>query len=388
MPIRFRPALSLAALALGWSLAAPVGAQSTQSQQAQARKQLNALHQQMQHLTEAQLATRSQQQAVTATLARQAQAVAVAAKAVRQSDQAISAKQQELDQLLQQRSDLKSQLDQQRKAIGDLLRAAYSLGQGSDLRLLLGDDDLGRIARALMYSHYFQQDRQRRIATLMAQLAQLQQLEAQIRDQQQALQQTRQQRSRQQQQLAQQRAAQQKLLDQTNARYQTQAQKLAALKEDEASLNQMLARLQRALDEAAKAAARESRQNPSAPTSRGNIRGNLPWPALGPVRRHGNGVLIAAAQGSEIHAVARGRVVFIGFLRGYGTLIILNHGDGWTSGYGNTETQLYKVGDQVEAGQAIATASAATNDDNSGVYFELRHRLTPVDPQAWLSTHR
>ncbi|WP_041270625.1 murein hydrolase activator EnvC family protein [Frateuria aurantia] len=387
MPIRFRSA-PLACLLLGSMLTAPASAQSTRSQQAQARKQLHELHQQVQDLTEAREATRSQQQSVTAALARQAQAVAMAARSVRQTEQALGAKQQELDTLLQQRDALKLQLQQQRQAIGELLRAAYSLGQGSDLRLLLGDDDVGRIARALMYSHYFQQDRQRRVAALMGQLAQLQQLEGQIRDQQQLLQQTRQLRSRQQQQLARQRAAQQKLLDQTNARYQTQGQKLAALRQDEASLNQMLARLQRALDEAARAAARESRQNPSAPTSRGNIRGNLPWPAKGAVRRHGNGVLIAAAQGSEIHAVARGRVVFIGFLRGYGTLIILNHGDGWTSGYGNTETQLCKVGDQIEAGQTLATASAATDNDNSGVYFELRHRLTPTNPEAWLSAHR
>ena len=70
------------------------------------------------------------------------------------------------------------------------------------------------------------------------------------------------------------------------------------------------------------------------------------------VNSYGNGVLIKASGGSEIHAVARGRVIYAGFLRGYGMLLILNHGNGWMSMYGNNETLLHGVGDQVEAGEA------------------------------------
>jgi septal ring factor EnvC (AmiA/AmiB activator) len=68
------------------------------------------------------------------------------------------------------------------------------------------------------------------------------------------------------------------------------------------------------------------------------------------VNSYGNGVLIKANGGSEIHAVARGRVIYAGFLRGYGMLLIVNHGNGWMSMYGNNETLLHGVGDQVEAG--------------------------------------
>ena len=79
--------------------------------------------------------------------------------------------------------------------------------------------------------------------------------------------------------------------------------------------------------------------------------------------------------------------MYAAFLRGYGMLIILNHGDGWLSMYGNNESLLHNVGDQVQAGQALGTASAPLGV-NTGVYFELRHNNKPVDPRSWLAKRR
>jgi septal ring factor EnvC (AmiA/AmiB activator) len=88
-----------------------------------------------------------------------------------------------------------------------------------------------------------------------------------------------------------------------------------------------------------------------------------------------------------VHAVARGRVVYAHFMRGYGQLIILNHGNGWLSMYGNNETLLHGVGDDVAAGEALGTA-VLTTSDSTGVYFELRQNGKPVDPRGWLSQKR
>jgi septal ring factor EnvC (AmiA/AmiB activator) len=225
----------------------------------------------------------------------------------------------------------------------------------------------------------------------MGDLAKLQDLEASIQTEQQALKDTRSQREQQAKQLQQQRSEQQKLVAQTDAQYKDQAQKLAALKQNEQSLNDLVAKLQKAIDDAAREAERAARANPIAPTPSGkgtaNIRGNLPWPASGVVNTYGNGVLIKANGGSEVRAVARGRVIYAAFLRGYGMLLILNHGDGIMSMYGNNETLLRGVGDQVDAGQAVGTASAPTGV-NTGVYFELRQNNKPVDPRSWLSRQR
>ncbi|MGB3837630.1 MAG: peptidoglycan DD-metalloendopeptidase family protein [Rhodanobacter sp.] len=361
--------------------AAPAGQHGSRAEQAAARQKLADLRRKMEALAAEQADTAARRDSMNAELAKQANALAAAARAVRETDAALAAGQKQLDELQQQRDTLQGELQHQRAAIADLLRATYTLGHGSDLRLLLGDEDVARIARALVYSQYFQRDRVQRVEKLMGDLARLQELESSIAAQQQTLQATKAQREQQAQQLARQRAARQKLAAETDAKYKDQAQRLAAMKQNAQSLNQLLDKLQKAIDEAA---APQRGQPP--PSRSADIRGKLPWPASGAVNPFGNGVLIKAAAGSEVHAVARGRVIYAGFLRGYGMLLILNHGNGWMSMYGNNESLLHGVGDEVEAGEAIGTASAVTGV-NTGVYFELRKNGQPVDPASWLRKH-
>ncbi len=377
-------------LALAAAAPAPAAQKDARSEQAQAQQKLSEVRTRMEALAKEQADTAARRDSANAALAKQANAVSAAARSLRQTDAELAAKQQALAQLQQQRADLQQDLDGQHAAIAELLRATYALGRGSDLRVLLGDDDVARVARALAYSKYFQEDRLQRVHKLMGDLARLQDLEAQISSEQQALQAARDQRQQQTRQLEQQRAAQQKLYAQIDAQYKDQGQRLGELKQNEQSLNQLVDKLQKAIEEAQREAERAARANPAAPSTGGggaNIRGNLPWPSPGTVRSYGNGVLIASPRGSEVHAVARGRVVYANFLRGYGMLIILNHGDGWLSMYGNNESLLHGVGDQVEAGQAVGTASAVTGI-NTGVYFELRKNNKPVDPRTWLSKRR
>jgi len=386
LPRAFAPVLILLALAA----VVPASAQDTSRQQAEARQQLAELRSKMQALAREQAQTAAHRDSANAALARQANALADAGRALHEADAALAAKQQELEQLQQQRGELQQRLAGQRAAIADLLRATYTLGRGTDLRLLLGDQDLAQITRALAYSKYFQQDRAARVARLMEELGHLQQLEADITAEQQALAASRAERAGKAQVLVAQRSAQQKLVAQANAKYKDEAQRLAAMKQNAQSLDQLVDKLQRAIEEAAREAARKARPSPAAPGRSGgkaDIRGNLPWPAAGAVVNYGNGVLIKAAGGSEVHAVARGRVVYAAFLRGYGMLIILNHGDGWMSMYGNNESLLHGVGDQVEAGQALGTATPPTGI-NTGVYFELRQGNKPVDPRGWLAKRR
>jgi septal ring factor EnvC (AmiA/AmiB activator) len=388
---------TLLATALTLSSSFPAIASTAQdsraeAEQAQAKQQLTDLRARMQALAKEQADTAAKRDNVNAELAKQSDAVAAAAKAVRDTDAQIAAKQQQLDQLQTQRSALNQRLNSQRAAIADLLRATYAVGHGSDLRLLLGDEDIARIARSLQYSKYFQQDRLQKVQQLMTELTKLQDLETQITTEQQALEATRAQRQQQAAALQQQRKQQQQVASQIDAQYKNQAQKLAALKQNEQSLNELLSKLQKAIDDAAREAARKARSNPTVPSGEtgkamANIRGNLPWPAPGPVHSFGNGVLIGAPRGADVKAVARGRVVYAHFMRGYGQLIILSHGNGWLSMYGNNETLLHGVGDDVAAGEVVGTAMLSTGD-NTGVYFELRQNGKPVDPRTWLSQKR
>jgi len=353
------------------------------AEQQDARQKLEGVRKDIETLTREQRETANARDSANAALARQAEQVSAAARAVRETEVELEQRRHDLDQLNAQRAEMQAGLDKQKDALGDLLRATYTLGRGSDLQLLLGDEDVNRISRALAYSRYFQENRVERIRSLLADLSRLQEVEAAITAEQQKLEASRTERETRAKDLEKQRAEQQKLVAETDSKYKDQAQRMAALKQNEQDMNALVARLQKVIDEAAKAA--EPAPAPKgAPASApmGNLRGNLPWPANGPVHAYGNGVIIVAPRGSEVKAVSRGRVVFASFLRGYGMMIIVNHGNGFMSMYGNNETLLHGVGDTVEAGEAVGTAAAPAGDN--GVYFELRQGGKPIDARGWL----
>jgi len=96
------------------------------------------------------------------------------------------------------------------------------------------------------------------------------------------------------------------------------------------------------------------------------------------------GVFIRASEGAEVHAVAGGRVVFAEWLRGFGNLIIVDHGSQYMSIYGNNQSLLRRAGDIVKGGDPIAAAGNTGGNEESGLYFELRHQGREFDPAAWV----
>ena len=95
------------------------------------------------------------------------------------------------------------------------------------------------------------------------------------------------------------------------------------------------------------------------------------------------GIFIRAAEGVEVKAVAAGAVVFSDWLRGFGNLLIIDHGDDFLSVYGNNESLLATVGARVRSGEAVATVGNSGGNPDSGLYFELRHRGQAFDPLKW-----
>ncbi len=96
------------------------------------------------------------------------------------------------------------------------------------------------------------------------------------------------------------------------------------------------------------------------------------------------GLFIRAPQGREVRAVAAGRVVFSDWLRGFGNLLIIDHGGGYMSLYGNTEALLARVGAVVKGGSPVASVGNSGGNAEPGLYFELRHQSRPFDPMAWV----
>jgi septal ring factor EnvC (AmiA/AmiB activator) len=96
------------------------------------------------------------------------------------------------------------------------------------------------------------------------------------------------------------------------------------------------------------------------------------------------GVFIRTSEGADVHAVAGGRVVFADWLRGFGNLIIVDHGGQYMSIYGNNQSLLKRAGDIVKPGDAIASAGNSGGNEESGLYFELRHQGAAFDPAGWV----
>ncbi len=96
------------------------------------------------------------------------------------------------------------------------------------------------------------------------------------------------------------------------------------------------------------------------------------------------GLFLAAKGGESVRAVAAGRVVYADWLRGFGNLLIVDHGENYMSLYGYNETLLKRVGDEVGGGDAVATVGNSGGGTESGLYFELRHQGKPFDPMAWI----
>ena len=97
------------------------------------------------------------------------------------------------------------------------------------------------------------------------------------------------------------------------------------------------------------------------------------------------GVFIRAAAGQPVKAVASGRVVFADWMRGFGNLLIVDHGDAYLSIYGNNDSLLKQVGQSVKGGETVATVGNSGGNPESGLYFELRHQGQPIDPMKWAS---
>ena len=97
------------------------------------------------------------------------------------------------------------------------------------------------------------------------------------------------------------------------------------------------------------------------------------------------GVFIKAAEGTEVKSVAAGRVVFASWMRGFGNLIIVDHGSEYLSIYGSNQSLLRRVGDAVKGGDPIASAGNTGGGEESGLYFELRHRGAAFNPASWVS---
>ncbi len=293
---------------------------------------------------------------------------------------------QELARLEGERDAVRSRLIGMRAVLARELLAAYRNGRQERIKLLLNQDDPAVVGRVLAYQGYFTRARTRRMKAFRDSLDQLHDAEQVLLEQQAVLAGLRAEQEQKSAQLVAEKDRQGGILADLKRRLAGGTSQLSELEADEQRVNTLLASLQQALRDIQDDAVR--RQHLRA------LKGKLEWPVAGTIsmrfgaqqaagKMRSRGVHIATRSGADIHAIARGRVVFSDWLRGFGLLMILDHGDGYMSLYGENSSLYKGVGEWVGRGDVIAAAGNSGGQLRTGLYLELRKDGQPVNPDGW-----
>jgi septal ring factor EnvC (AmiA/AmiB activator) len=300
---------------------------------------------------------------------------------------------------------LRGEIESREEQVGTLVRARYFTGEHRLLKLLLSAENPNRIARSLTYYEYVLQAQNELIRGLRDRMARLATLEQSARAANAELAELERQAQAERAKLVATAEERRKVLASVARQISGQRREIESYQRDEKRLSRLVDELAKAMRSVRPPAPRPSHGSgpknervpvAGVPATFSKAKGELHLPVRGELAgrfgapRQGSsltwkGVLILAPEGEEVRAVAPGRVVFADWMRGFGNLLILDHGENYLTIYGYNEAVLKKVGDPVHAGDVIATVGATGGAGTSGLYFEMRHEGKPFDPLSWVS---
>ncbi len=377
-----------------------------------------------QSIAEKEKAVKQQQQqrsSLQNQLKLQEKTIAQASRSLRDTQGTLDILSKDISGLNTSIAKLQKQQSTQQEILAKQLDAAFRQGQHSALQLVLSGEETQRSERMLAYFGYLNEARQQSIEQLKQTRKQLAEQKSSLvakQGQQKSLlgeQQT------QQQKLEQARIARKKTLTALEASLEKDQQRLVELRQNETRLRNRIARAEREARARAEREAREAakvreqvkvkeQQAKKTGTSYkpsegerslmartgglGQPAGQAVWPVRGRIEhRFGEqlqgelrwkGMVISAAEGSEVKAIADGRVLLADWLQGYGLVVVVEHGKGDMSLYGYNQSALVSVGAQVRAGQPIALVGTSGGQGTPSLYFEIRRQGQAVNPQPWL----
>jgi septal ring factor EnvC (AmiA/AmiB activator) len=357
-----------------------------------------------------------------------------AADQLKDAEREISLTQRELRDLARARSelratikdlstqsrDLESGLRGQQSQLEKLVYRQYLQGNPDSLRLILSGNDPNQLARDLVYLASIGRARSQLLREIATTLQRKQTLAASSSERAAQLAGVEIRQKEEHGKLLAQREQRKATLEKISARIAAQRREIGSLERDEKRLTHLIGRLsaiiaekpaprrQQARKEVAEGREAEAgEKRPAAEIGKerlpeatpaghfAQLKGKLRLPTKGSVshrfgtaRQEGStwkGVFIRAAAGGDVKSIAGGRVVFAEWMRGFGNLLIVDHGSGYLSIYGNNDSLLKQVGDSLRGGEAVATVGNSGGNPESGLYFELRHQGQPLDPLKWVN---
>ena len=306
-------------------------------------------------------------------------------KKINKIEQELSKNRDIINRLDRRRIEFNRLKTEQKKYIEQQLLAAYEVGNGELPKLILNQEDPNKLARLLTYYDYFIAARAKQIDDYNHTLSELDHITAKLAEERLSLQSNGKELDRKRLDLATTQRDKREVLKTLFALAQSTGNEISKREKNRAHLEKLLTLIQNKLGELPAGVGDLSFQG---------MRGSMLLPVngkitetFGKVRSAGrlkwNGLFIEAAEGLPVYAVHYGRVIFSDWLRGFGLLMIINHGQGYMSLYGHNQVLYLETGDPVKTGDMIATVGDSGGQNQTGLYFEIRINGEPSDPEQW-----
>lgn len=321
------------------------------------------------------------------------QALKQAELAISQTSRALAKTQRELTQnrqqqkaLIERQQDLHKAIKQQQEQLAAQIKSAYLTGNYDYAKMLLNQEDAAKFERVVSYYQYVSQARRATIETFRSSVKELASVNEQLESQITQLNRLSLEQQQQTKKLNGQQTQRQNTLSRLNKTIRSDAQRVEQLQASAQALSVVLEQARQA-----------AQQKPTQLDGLTKSKGELQMPAEGRFRRlfgdrrqgqvRWTGVIIEGNEGSQINAVYQGRVLYSDWLKGFGLVTILDHGDGFMSVYGHSQALLTQLGDTVTAGQTIGLVGRSGGQPSPNLYFEIRHKGKALNPSAWLKWH-
>lgn len=320
-------------------------------------------------------------------------AVAAINGKLNQINQQLSQQQKLLKQLQAQQAHYNVELSSQQATLSKQMRSAYLLSNENPIKLLLNQQDPNQFSRMLHYYQYVNAARLQMISDINHTIIAIAANASQIQLQADNLQQLKSAQQQKRNELSSAKQQQQQVITTLSGTIKTNQDKLQQLLANKRALENVITQLQQTVRSSSTAF-----NLPKVPFAK--LQGRLPWPTRGKViQSYGSNidsndqlklsaVIIAAPEGQPVYAIAPGKVVFADWLRGLGMLMIVDQGNGYMALYGYNQSLYKKTGDTVRAGDLIATVGKSGGQQQSSLYFGIRHDTTALNPMVWLNSNR
>lgn len=349
------------------------------------QQRLEQLRNQMQGIQSALTDKQKRRQAMQQELMATEKSIGKQSQEINKLDRMLAQQRQRIRVAKMQQGLNRNSLVSQRQILEKQIRAAYAIGRQDRLKLLLNQQDSAVAGRLMVYHDYFNRSRVKQLDLIQDTLSKLRQAEAEMTAEERKMRELQTSKQREKAGLEKSRNGRKALVAELNRDISSGTERLKELKRAEKRLQDLLVLIQKRASEGTKF---QPQKKPFKAQE-----GKLNWPAkgrfkarFGAEKRGGlkwDGVLISAQEGVDVKAVYDGKVVFADWLRGFGLMLILDHGDGYMTLYGHNQSLTKQPGDLVRSNEVVAVLGDSGGQTEPGVYFAMRYKGQPINPNKW-----